>query len=76
MPQPLTQTQTEVVHQLEFVQDADCQFDRNGTFYNGKDARADLEMKYQYLSLRKSIDNAEDFIEKAATKSSFSGKPY
>ena len=26
-----TQTQIEVTHLLEFVQDADCQFDRNGT---------------------------------------------
>ena len=26
-----TQTHIEVTHLLEFVQDADCQFDRNGT---------------------------------------------
>lgn len=73
---PPTETQTEVMHLLKFVQESDCQFNRNNTWHVGKDARLHLEMKYEYLAKRGAVEKAEDFIEKGASESSLSGKPY
>lgn len=75
-PLPQPQTETEVTHLLEFVQASPCQFNRNDTWYSGKDARLHLEMKYDSLASRGSISKAEDFIDKAASKSSLSGRNY
>ena len=75
-PLPQPQTETEVTHLLEFVQASACQFNRNDTWYNGKDARLHLEMKYDSLASRGAISKAEDFIDKAASKSSLSGRNY
>jgi len=73
---PPAQTETEVTHLLEFVQRSECEFNRNGTWYNGKDARLHLEMKYDALVARGLIGKAEDFIDRAASKSSISGQNY
>ena len=73
---PPPETQTEVMHLLKFVQESDCQFNRNNTWHAGKDARLHLEMKYEYLAKRGVVEKAEDFIEKGASESSLSGKPY
>ena len=43
---------------------------------HGKEARAHLETKYDYFVKRNAISSAEDFITKAATKSSLSGREY
>ena len=75
-PLPQPQTETEVTHLLEFVQTSPCQFNRNDTWHNGKDARLHLEMKYDSLASRGAISKAEDFIDKAASKSSLSGRNY
>ena len=75
-PPPRPQTETEVTYLLEFVQASACQFNRNDTWYNGKDARLHLEMKYDSLVSKGSITKAEDFIDKAASKSSLSGRNY
>ena len=70
------QTKAEIMHLLEFVQQSACQFNRNNTWYNGKDARLHLEKKYDYLVQRRLIGKAEDFIERAASQSSVSGRGY
>lgn len=49
-------------------------FIRNGEEHKAKDAAAHLRMKREKAGNR--IKTAKDFIEKAASKSSFSGKPY
>ena len=49
-------------------------FIRNGEEHKAKDAAAHLRMKKEKAGNR--IKTAKDFIEKAASKSSFSGKPY
>jgi hypothetical protein len=76
VPQPRPQTETEVAHLLDFVRESTCQFNRNDTWYDGKDARQHLEMKYDALAMKGMIGKAEDFIDKAASKSSLSGKDY
>ena len=53
-----------------------CQFNRNGTWYDAQKARAHLEEKYAYLQKRDMVPNAQAFIERAASTSSMSGKPY
>lgn len=70
------EAQLEVMSLLKFVQESSCDFNRNNTWHDGKDARAHLEMKYDSLVRSNVIGKAEDFIEKAASKSSLSGQDY
>jgi hypothetical protein len=73
---PPTNTQAEVAYLLGFVEGSGCEFYRNGNWYDSKRARAHLQSKYDFLTAGNQISTAEDFIEKAATKSSMSGQPY
>jgi hypothetical protein len=68
--------QTEVNYLLGFVESSGCEFYRNGSWYDSKKAQAHLRYKYEMLAAGNQITTAEDFIEKAATKSSLSGRPY
>jgi hypothetical protein len=68
--------QIEIDYLLQYVETSGCSFYRNGSWYDGSHAKAHLRTKYDYLAARKLIGSAEDFIDKAATKSSMSGKPY
>ena len=68
--------QTEINYLLGFVEGSGCEFYRNGSWYDSKRAQAHLRDKYQMLAAADQISTAEDFIEKAATKSSLSGRPY
>jgi hypothetical protein len=53
-----------------------CEFFRNGTWYDAHQAQAHLNNKYQWLVARDRVRSAEDFIDKAATRSSLSGQAY
>lgn len=53
-----------------------CRFNRNGSWYDASRAVSHLNRKYEYLLKRDLVPNAEAFIERAATESSASGKPY
>jgi hypothetical protein len=68
--------QTEINYLLGFVESSGCEFYRNGSWYDSKRAQAHLRDKYQMLAAAGQISTAEDFIEKAATKSSLSGRAY
>lgn len=72
----LPQTADEIRGLLEFVENSDCTFIRNGTEYAGPRARAHLEQKLNYLESKNRVKSAEDFIDLAATKSSMSGRAY
>ncbi|HEU4852293.1 MAG TPA: DUF5329 domain-containing protein [Telluria sp.] len=69
-------TQREIAHLLAYVASPGCEFNRNGTWYKGSKAREHLKEKYDYLERRRMLTNAESFIERAASTSSMSGKPY
>jgi hypothetical protein len=69
-------TQREVAQLLDFVGKSDCQFKRNGSWYDAPKARDHLQEKYDYLNKRGQVPNAEAFIERAASQSSLSGKAY
>jgi Family of unknown function (DUF5329) len=68
--------QTEINFLLGFIESSGCEFYRNGSWYDSKRAQAHLRDKYEMLAGTGQINTAEDFIEKAATKSSLSGRPY
>jgi hypothetical protein len=69
-------TKTEINYLLGFVERSGCQFYRNGSWYDSKQAEAHLREKYDFLAAKGLIKSAEDFIERAATKSSLSSKAY
>jgi hypothetical protein len=74
--EPSSNVQVEVDFLLGYIEGSGCEFYRNGTWHDPKAARAHLRDKYRYLVARNLINTTEDFIEKAATQSSFSGQPY
>ncbi|UCH48146.1 MAG: DUF5329 family protein [Betaproteobacteria bacterium] len=67
--------QREIDYLLTRLETSDCRFFRNGKWYDAKRAREHLEKKYAWLARRDLVDSAEQFIERAASKSSRSGEP-
>lgn len=74
--QPVSQSREEIAHLLQYVEQSGCQFNRNGTWYQARDARLHLQKKYDYLDKRGLAPDAESFIERAASQSSVSGRAY
>jgi len=74
--EPAANVATEINSLLDYIETSGCEFNRNGVWYDSKDARTHLDEKYKFLATLGMISSAEDFIEKAATESTFSGKPY
>ncbi len=66
--------QSEINHLLAFLENSECQFERNGKIHSGIDTVAHAKRKYNYFKSR--INSAEKFIEYSATKSTLSGKYY
>ena len=73
---PEPRAHAEIAHLLDYVATPGCQFNRNGSWHAGPDARSHLRKKYDYLVKRSLVTNAESFIGRAATESSMSGKDY
>ena len=73
---PPATVQAEVNFLLGYVEGSGCAFYRNGTWHDSKAAQAHLRDKYKYLVANNLINTTEEFIERAATESSFSGQPY
>jgi hypothetical protein len=67
---------TEIQHLLQHLESSGCQFQRNGSWYAPQRAADHLNQKYEYLLKKGLVTSAETFIERAATQSSQSGKPY
>lgn len=61
---------------LTRLQTSGCEFNRNGSWYAGAEAKAHLLKKLDYLEGKDMVSTAEQFIERGATASSMSGKPY
>jgi hypothetical protein len=73
-PPPIAQA--EIHYLLAAIDRSGCQFYRNGGWYDSKQAQAHLRRKYEALTAANRIQTAEDFIERAATRSSMSGEAY
>jgi hypothetical protein len=69
-------TRAEIAHLLQYLESSGCQFQRNGSWYASQRAASHLHQKYEYLLKKGLVTNAESFIERAASESSASGKPY
>ncbi len=68
------ETDTEIRALIQAVAESECEFNRNGSVYSAEAAAEHLELKYSRG--RRYTDSAEAFIERLASKSSWSGKPY
>ncbi len=68
---------SEIQHLLTYIEQCSCQFYRNGTWYQDtKAARKHVELKYDYFAKKGRVNSSEDFINRCASKSEISGKPY
>ena len=67
-------TDAEIDYLLVAVADSGCTFIRNGKEHNADDARDHLQMKRRRG--KRFFDSTEEFIERLASKSSWTGKPY
>jgi hypothetical protein len=64
----------EIAYLLKYIRQSPCTFIRNGSEYDGAAAADHVEAKYEHF--KDEIKSAEDFIDRAATKSLLSGEPY
>jgi hypothetical protein len=61
---------------LARLQASGCEFNRNGSWYSGAEAKGHLLRKLDYLEGKDMVQTAEQFIERGASTSSMSGEPY
>lgn len=64
----------EIQYLLESIGQSECAFIRNGKAHDAAEAESHLRMKYGRARSR--INSSEKFIERIASESSRSGKPY
>ena len=70
----LARMDKEVAALLDALRTSGCDFNRNGSWYEGDEAAKHLRRKYDYV--RSKVAHTEEFIEQAGSTSSMSGKPY
>lgn len=73
---PSAQARREIQGLMDALSTSSCEFQRNGTWHGRDEARKHLQRKYDYLLKKDLVDTAEQFIERAASKSSMSGRAY
>lgn len=73
---PSPTAKKEIGQLMDALSHSGCQFQRNGSWYGPAEARAHLQRKYDYLLKKDKVDTAEQFIERAASESSMSGRAY
>jgi len=66
----------EIDYLIAHLQTSGCEFNRNGSWYDAASAVSHIQRKYAYLLDHKLVPTTEAFIERAASESSMSGKPY
>ena len=73
---PSPATNREIDQLFAALQGSGCEFSRNGSWYDAQKATEHLHRKYDYLLKKGLVTTTESFIERAASESSLSGKPY
>src|SRR6478672_10036812 len=76
LAQSPSSTSSEVAALFSVLEQLHCQFNRNGQWYSAERASDHLHQKYDYLMRKHLVTTTESFIDLAASKSSFSGRPY
>ena len=64
----------DITYLLDYVAASGCTFIRNGEAHDAADAADHLRLKYSRG--KRHVDTAEQFIDRLATESSWSGEPY
>lgn len=70
------EARTEIDALVSKLDASGCEFNRNGSWHSGKEAKAHLLRKLKYLEDRGMVHSTEQFIELAASASSITGQPY
>jgi hypothetical protein len=73
---PSERTKTEISYLFNHLKSSGCKFNRNGHWYAAAAASDHLRTKYDYLLKEGMIGSTESFVERAAARSSITGKPY
>lgn len=68
--------EAEIAKLIAALGESDCRFERNGQWYGAAEAKAHLQRKYEWLNKRGLAATPEAFIERAASRSSMSGRAY
>jgi hypothetical protein len=71
-----TASKAEIDALLDLLGASGCQFNRNGTWYGSTRAKSHLARKLDYLIDKRLVENPEQFIALAGTRSSQSGETY
>ena len=71
-----TPAKAEIAKLIAALGESDCRFERNGKWYGPAEAKTHLQRKYEWLNKRDLAATPELFIERAASASSISGRPY
>ncbi len=74
LPSAAASDNKEIDFLLTYIAKSDCLFIRNGKEHQADEARKHLEMKYSRSKGR--IKTADQFIDRIASESSFTGRPY
>lgn len=74
--EPSPAARQEIAHLIGYLTASGCSFQRNGSWHDAAQAARHLQRKYDYLLKRDLVASSEDFIARAASESSLSGKPY
>ncbi len=67
-------TAVEIEYLLDYVSTSGCRFIRNGSAHDPADAADHLRLKYSRG--KRYVNSAEQFIDRLASESSWTGKPY
>ncbi|MFD0738010.1 DUF5329 family protein [Lysobacter koreensis] len=73
---PIASPEREIEQLISALGASGCQFQRNGSWHDAAQAQAHLRKKYAYLHKRHMVASAEQFIERAGSESSLSGRAY
>ena len=73
---PSVKAKAEITGLMDALAKSGCQFQRNGEWHDATQARAHLQRKYDYLLEKDRVDTSEQFIQRAASTSSLSGRAY
>lgn len=73
---PSAQARAEIEALFLRLGDSGCEFERNGAWHDAARAQKHLRRKYGYLLERDLVPDAETFVARAASESSWSGKAY
>lgn len=71
-----TPIRAEIDTLLTRLQASGCSFQRNGSWYDGTQAKAHLLRKLDYMERNATLVSTEQFIDYAASSSSATGEPY